>query len=162
MQDKPYNYRQCQSLFGYAAKVHERSGGKCQLCGCGGDSDDFDLWRQMTVEHLIGKSQDGYLNQIRSTVEIAFPDLLPAERSALAEQLDTLNTVTACSFCNSTTSRDASAVSMRELILSSSGNPAALLETASQVLEKVLARKQEQVRWKLEAVRAAYDAVRRA
>ena len=27
-----YDYRNCQSLFGYAARVHERSGGICQLC----------------------------------------------------------------------------------------------------------------------------------
>ena len=26
-----YDYRNCQSLFGYAAKVHERSGGVRQL-----------------------------------------------------------------------------------------------------------------------------------
>ena len=48
-----YNYRNCQSLFGYAAKVHERSGGVCQLCGAGTAGLDFDLWRQMTVEHLL-------------------------------------------------------------------------------------------------------------
>ena len=52
-----YDYRNCQSLFGYAAKVHERSGGVCQLCGAGTAGLDFDLWRQMTVEHLIGESQ---------------------------------------------------------------------------------------------------------
>src|SRR5205807_243716 len=57
-----YDYRNCQSLFGYAAKVHERSGGVCQLCSAGAAGLDFDLWRQMTVEHLIGESQGGYLS----------------------------------------------------------------------------------------------------
>jgi hypothetical protein len=47
---KDYDYRNCQSLFGYAAKVHERSGGVCQLCGAGGPEVDFDFWRQLTVE----------------------------------------------------------------------------------------------------------------
>ena len=41
-----YDYRNCQSLFGYAAKVHERSGGVCQLCGAGTGGLDFDLWRR--------------------------------------------------------------------------------------------------------------------
>ena len=27
----PYDYRQCQSLFGYASEVHRRWGGTCQL-----------------------------------------------------------------------------------------------------------------------------------
>jgi pentatricopeptide repeat protein len=44
-------------LFGYAAKVHERSGGICQLCGAGRVELAFDLWRQMTVEHLIGEAR---------------------------------------------------------------------------------------------------------
>lgn len=75
-----YDYRNCQSLFGYAAAVHERSGGVCQLCGCGADRLDFDLWRQMTVEHLIGSSQGGYLAQIRSALEQRLPGLTATER----------------------------------------------------------------------------------
>jgi hypothetical protein len=46
-----YDYRNCQSLFGYAARVHERSGGVCELCGARSSVLDFDLWRQLTVEH---------------------------------------------------------------------------------------------------------------
>lgn len=39
-----YDYRNCESLFGYAQSVHERSGGTCQLCGCGGGTEvEFDL-----------------------------------------------------------------------------------------------------------------------
>lgn len=41
-----YDYRNRQSLFGNAAEVHGRSGGICQLCGCGSRELDFDLWRQ--------------------------------------------------------------------------------------------------------------------
>jgi hypothetical protein len=113
---RKYNHKQCQSLFGYAAAVHIRSKGKCQLCGCGSSTLDFDLWRQMTVEHLIGKSQGGYLKQIRTSVALRFPDLLPTERESLSQRLDALNTVTACSFCNSTTSRDINTKSMSELL----------------------------------------------
>ena len=93
-----YNYRNCQSLFGYAAKVHERSGGVCQLCGAGAAGLDFDLWRQMTVEHLIGESQGGYLSQILASLAGRFPGLSAAERAELAAQIDAANTVTACSF----------------------------------------------------------------
>lgn len=56
---KDYDYRNCQSLFGYAAKVHERPGAVCQLCSAGGPEVDFDFWRQLTVEHLIGEGQGG-------------------------------------------------------------------------------------------------------
>jgi hypothetical protein len=60
-----YHYRNCQSLFGYAAEVHRHSGGVCELCGAGATGIDFDLWRRLTVEHLIGESQGGYAKQIR-------------------------------------------------------------------------------------------------
>ena len=155
-----YNYRQCQSLFGYAAEVHRRSGGKCQLCGCGGDAADFDVWRQMTVEHLLGKSQGGYLKQIQAAVEACFPFLSPDQRKALAGEIDTLNTVTACSFCNSTTSRDVTEVSMSELIASAGGNPVELVAKLRKVLREVLERKRGDVQWKLESVRKAYEAQR--
>jgi hypothetical protein len=72
-----YDYRNCQSLFGYAADVHERSGGICQLCGCGSREPDFDLWRQMTVEHLVGESQGGYRGQIERALVARFPTSRP-------------------------------------------------------------------------------------
>ena len=80
-----YDYRNCQSLFGYAAKVHERSGAVCQLCGAGTAGLDFDLWRQMTVEHLIGESQGGYLRQISASLADRFPG---AQVAATAEALE--------------------------------------------------------------------------
>jgi hypothetical protein len=59
MNDRPpYDFRNCTSLFGYSAAVHVRSGGSCELCDAG-DSSDFDWWRQLTVEHLIGEGQGG-------------------------------------------------------------------------------------------------------
>jgi hypothetical protein len=70
-----YDYRNCQSLFGYAASVHVRSGGVCQLCGADGGPARFDFWRQLSVEHLIGESQGGYLRAIKTAAARRFPDL---------------------------------------------------------------------------------------
>jgi hypothetical protein len=111
-----YDYRNCQSLFGYAADVHERSGGICQLCGAGSRELDFDLWRQMTVEHLIGESQGGYLKQIERALSARFPDHESRDVAELARRIDRANTVTACSFCNSTTSRTRATIGMGEAI----------------------------------------------
>src|SRR5215217_4881277 len=73
---KPYDYRNCQSLFGYAAAVHQRCQGICQLCGCGGlTPNTFDLWRQMTVEHILGESDKGYPKDIEQALAMRFPDL---------------------------------------------------------------------------------------
>lgn len=85
--DLPYDYRNCQSLFGYAQYVHERSGGRCQLCDYGSTMLDFDQWRQLTVEHLIGQKQGGSLSAIRQAVGIRFPSLSAAERKQLASIL---------------------------------------------------------------------------
>ena len=99
--NKIYDYRNCQSLFGYATSVHIRSGGVCQLCECGYESEakiNFDLWRQMTVEHLIGESQGGYLKQIRNTLSKRFPGLSLDKIENIAKQIDESNTVSACGF----------------------------------------------------------------
>jgi len=151
-----YNYKNCQSLFGYAAAVHIRSEGKCQLCGCGSPL-DFDLWRQMTVEHLIGKSQGGYLKQIRTAVAVRFPDLSPAEHESLSHRLDAKNTVTACSFCNSTTSRDINKKTMAELLNEVQGSISDIEAYISSQLQLILERKRKDVQWKLSSVREAFQ-----
>jgi hypothetical protein len=153
----PYNYRNCQSLFGYATEVHVKSQATCQLCGCGGPPVDFDLWRQLTVEHLLGRSQGGYREQIGTVVEHRFPDLVPSDRADLVRTLDVLNTVTACSFCNSTTSRDVSATSMTDLILATPGSPEDVVNAVAQELSAILQRKRADVQWKLASVRAAFE-----
>lgn len=156
--DKPYNYRNCQSLFGYAARVHARSGGICQLCGYGGgEIVNFDLWRQLTVEHLIGESQGGYPREIRHAIGQRFPELPPEDRMRLVERIDDANTVTACSFCNSTTSRDVHAVRMDVLISTTPGTPDAVFAVIVHELETILARKRSDVKWKLTSLRAAFD-----
>jgi hypothetical protein len=151
-----YNYKNCQSLFGYAANTHIRSGGKCQLCGCGGSPLDFDLWRQMTVEHLVGKSQGGYLKQIRLAVAARFKELTAVALEELSQSIDALNTVTACSFCNSTTSRDVNLKSMSELINDAQGSPEEVIAYLASELQEVLARKRKDVEWKILSVKEAF------
>lgn len=156
MSRPPYDYRNCQSLFGYAARVHARSGGACQLCDADGGSARFDFWRQLSVEHLIGESQGGYLREIKTAVASRFPELVPAEAATLVEQLDELNTVTACQFCNSTTSRTRTDVSMSELIGCAESPEGAIADTR-RACEEVLEAKRSDVAWKLNSVRKAYD-----
>ena len=152
-----YNYKNCQSLFGYSAEVHIRCKGQCQLCGCGGIPIDFDLWRQMTVEHLIGKSQGGYLKQIKELVNLSFPFYSESERNVLSKEIDAINTVTACQFCNSTTSRDINDVSMYQLFERSSGNRDELIQCISSACKNILSKKRLSVKWKLESVKEAFN-----
>jgi hypothetical protein len=153
-----YDYRNCQSLFGYAANVHERSGGICQLCGAGGVELGFDLWRQMTVEHLIGESQGGHLRQISAALTQRFPQLGPAALNELARRIDAANTVTACSFCNATTSRAQAPTSMTSLIEGApDGTPDQVFGHVTVGLDAILAGKKKDVEWKLAAVRKAFD-----
>jgi hypothetical protein len=85
-----YNPRNLESLFGYGRAAQVRSGGVCQLCGCGKSRDiDFDLWRQFTIEHLIGQGDGGYPHRIRAAVfrQVRYPphELLrrpPGDRTA--------------------------------------------------------------------------------
>lgn len=152
---KSYNYKNCKSLFGYSAEVHIRCGGECQLCGCGSPL-NFDLWRQMTVEHLIGKSQGGYLKQIRETTTIIFPNHSKLEIDILAKKIDSLNTVTTCQFCNSTTSRDVSSISMTALLNNTDGDIEQLLSSIESACSSILESKRKTVKWKIEAVEKAF------
>ena len=153
-----YNYRQCQSLFGYAKDVHERSGCICQLCGCGsGEEIPFELWRQMTVEHLIGRAQGGYLPQVRQAITQRFPELPAQEQEKIARCIDEMNTITACQFCNSTTSQSRHEKSMTRLIRETEGDVEQFLSGIMTELRFVLERKQADIQWKLQAVRKAFD-----
>jgi hypothetical protein len=154
---QPYDYRNCQSLFGYAAAVHSRSGGICQLCCCGSDRLDFDLWRQLTVEHLIGETQGGYRRQIRTALVDKFPQQPAPVLDDLEVRIDEANTVTACSFCNATTSRNKAPSTMTELIRRAPDDPESVLAAVANELHSLLERKRGEVEWKLRAVRTAFD-----
>lgn len=155
--EKSYNYKQCQSLFGYAAEVHKRSGGICQLCDAGSTELNFNLWRQLTVEHIIGKSEGGYLSQIKEAVRKRFPELSNEEKVGLAHKIEGINTVTACSFCNSTTSRHRSDVNLGDFIVKSVGTDTDLLEQIAQKLETILKDKRQEVGWKLLSIQNEYE-----
>ncbi len=159
--DTAYNYRNCQSLFGYAAKVHRRCHWTCELCGCGGKPVNFDLWRQLTVEHVIGESQGGYLKDLRPAVAGRFPSLSKHEQDAIVLAIDEVNTVTACSFCNSMTSRDRRETSMVDL-LSVEGDRDQVMAHVQAVIQQILDKKRETVRWKLVSVRDAFERLIRA
>lgn len=118
---------------------------------------DFDLWRQMTVEHLIDKSQSGYLKQIRELVRKHFARIPDPEKISLTKEIDSLNIVTACQFCNPTTSRDISEVSMIQLFDSADGDKEVLIKNVQTTCENILDIKRKSVAWKLESVRKAFD-----
>jgi hypothetical protein len=157
MDMRSYDYRNCQSLFGYAAQVHVRSGGICALCDYGRRELDFDKWRQLTVEHLIGESQGGHRRDIRADLAAKYPSLSPDQLRDLAVGIDELNTVTACSFCNSTTSRTQAPFSLREVIATGPDEMTSLLSAVREATSAALERKRADVSWKLSAVRAAYE-----
>ena len=154
---RTYNHRNCKSLFGYAASAHAKSRGRCQLCDCGGPPLDFDLWRQFTIEHIIPRSQGGHLKSIRASVSSRFPNLSAEEQGSLAKRLDEANTVSACGFCNSTTSHTASEKSMDELLNEASGNIDSVAAHVEKYIHVVLRRKREDVQWKLASVKTAFE-----
>ncbi len=164
MRDTPYKYIEgCQSLLGYGQAVHERSGGICLLCGCGsGEQIDFHLWRQMTVEHLIGGLQGGYLKSKRhptilDAVRGRFPTLPVDQAVDLAKRIHDLNMVTACHFCNSMTSRDKNPKTMRQLLDEVEGTPDQIIEQLRAKFDEVLRRKKADVQWKLASIRPAFE-----
>lgn len=149
----PYNASGLQSLLGYGRDVHLRSGGVCQLCGYGAGSEvEFDLWRQFTIEHLIGRGQGGYPLQIRAAVNARFIHLSEQERRDVATRIHEANIVTACQFCNSTTSRDLASFTMQEVIAQLPPDPADAVAIVEEKLQTILLEKRARVQWKLESI----------
>jgi len=140
------------SLVTAARRISVRAG-FANYVGCGAGPDvDFDLWRQFTIEHLIGESQGGYPPRIRAAVNVKFAHLPESAREEMAAQIHEANIVTACQFCNSTTSRDRAAFSMEDAISDlPRDREAALLELANR-LQQILDAKRATVRWKLRSV----------
>ena len=106
---------------------------------------------------LIGESQGGYKREILAALTEKFPMHEAGELADLAVRLDTLNTVTACSFCNSTTSRTKAPVSMRDVIAAGPGDVGGLVDAVTEALKAALRQKREDVAWKLTSVREAYE-----
>ena len=88
-------------------------------------------------------------------------DIGELEAKELASRLEMENTVSACSFCNSTTSRDQNERTMDQVLLSSETEEEMIGAVRSEAA-KVLTRKRRNVKWKLESVRERFNTVVRA
>jgi hypothetical protein len=110
----------------------------------------------LTIEHIISRAQGGHLKTIRTSVADRFPKLSADEREALSQRIDGMNTVTACSFCNSTTSHTAAPNSLTSLF-QTPGPVEVVLRRIELEIQTVLARKREDVAWKLASVKAAFE-----
>jgi hypothetical protein len=96
----PYS---CQSLLGYGKAAHDLSQGVCVYCGFGRGGLTFDLWRQLTVDHVIPTISVGAGGWKR--IRACFPNLTGTPLKEVYRKINEINLVTACSFCNSMTSR---------------------------------------------------------
>ena len=140
-------------------QAHKRSGGICQLCGCNsGDTVNFDLWRQMSVEHVIGRIRGGDVKVIAVAIFERFPELTPNERERLVGRIDEANTITACSFCNSLTSQQGKrGKTIAEILHDSTGSPNEIVERVLAEIDNLLEAKRADVSHKIEAVREAFE-----
>ena len=150
---KPYDARNCQSLCGYGREVHRRSGGICKYCSFGkGSSLDPSLWRQLTVEHIIPASRGGKLSDIKKALETRFPDIVPDVLNDRANSIDRENTITACHFCNSATSRWPGKCNLSNVILHTQGNWNWVLREVILAIKREFNDKKQGIKWKLGSV----------
>jgi len=75
----------------------------------------------------------------------------------MAWRINAANTITACSFCNSTTSRDRNEKTMEEILTEAAGTSEEVLAQVIQQLSAILEKKRADVRWKLDSVRDAFE-----
>jgi hypothetical protein len=101
-------------------------------------------------------TRGGYPPRIRSAVESRFPHLPEAERASLTKRIHEANIVTACQFCNSTTSRDRAPFTMEDVIAALPDDPEEALPVAAEKLQAVLEVKRQTVRWKLRSVNRGF------
>jgi hypothetical protein len=158
MLDKAYNHNNCLSLFGYARGVHRRSGGVCQYCQFGKQHPlDFNLWRQLSVEHVISTAKGASLADIRKAVQRRFPDLSDEQAKDLSTQIDAMNTITACRLCNSLTSWWRDTTNLSDLVLQTPGKPEQVRAAISSQIERIREEKSDTVRRKLSSIEKAFE-----
>jgi len=106
----------CQSLLGYAESVHLATGGICAYCDFGKPRLDFSEWRQLALEHVV---PSGIVNgdEVKSKLMALFgyakedwPTRKHQPRAdlrghKLQAKLAEACCTTACTFCNSMTSK---------------------------------------------------------
>jgi hypothetical protein len=111
----------------------------------------------MTVEHLIGESQGGYLYQITEALSRKYPELSAESLENMAKSIDQANTVSSCSFCNASTSRSRNSVSMTELIRKAVGTPDEVVAAVKKELNTILEQKKSVIQWKLSSIKKAFE-----
>lgn len=145
------------SSFWRNIETHKRYKGVCQLCGAGTNSLSFDLFRQMTVEHIIGKSKGGYSPGIKLCLKKYFPEYEESKIKTLAKSIEFENMVTLCQFCNLMTSRYDSGVSMDKILNEVKGkSEEVVMQHVKAELTKILNAKKVYLKQKQDAVRAGY------
>ncbi|OHB55640.1 MAG: hypothetical protein A2Y12_14990 [Planctomycetes bacterium GWF2_42_9] len=111
----------------------------------------------MTVEHIIGESQGGYLYQITEALSRKYPELSTEALENMAKSIDQANTITCCSFCDASTSRNRCNISMTELIKTTNGTPSELVEIIKKELNSILEQKKSVIEWKLASIKKAFE-----
>jgi len=109
------------------------------------------------VEHLIGESQGGEYREILLALQRKFSGVPRRELEEHAEQLERENMVTACAFCNSTTSRDKHSTTMEDLIADAGTTWEEVLSALQAEAKKILNRKRADVAWKLASIREHFE-----
>lgn len=100
---------------------------------------------------------ESHLKQIRAAVSARFPGLPAEAQESVARRIDIDNTVTACSFCNSTTSRDINEKSIYEMLHEVQGDVEQVMAHVHRELTSILERKRKDVQWKLASVMEAFE-----
>jgi len=108
--------------------------------------------RSLSVEHIIGKTQEGYIHQIKKAVTKAFPDYTKDQVIKLSEKLDTINTVSAHTFCNSITSRNHADRDMDEMIMKFAPDEETLISEVKKECKKTLDFKAISVKEKIQVI----------
>ena len=116
------------------------------------------LWRQLSVEHLIGESQGGYKPQLKEAVRARFPGYPISEIKRIVDQIDIANTLTACRFCNDTTSRYVAPKTMEKLLEEAQGQaPDEVIVEIQRHLTATFENKKRLVLWKLSSIEPAFQ-----
>ena len=102
-----------QSALGYGRPVYEVCACQCLYCGFGAGNampseTNYDIWRQLTVEHIVPQGWWPNTRQQRMLLDQAIAAHLGipnTDASCLRQEIEDMNRVTACHNCNSLTSR---------------------------------------------------------
>lgn len=116
------------------------------------------LWRQLSIEHVISESQGGYNPRLKVAVSTRFSDYPIDEIERIVGQINIANTVTACRFCNDTTSRYVAQKTMEELLVEAQGqNLDEVIAEIQSHLKAIFEEKKRLVLWKLSSIEPAFQ-----